>query len=949
MYLRNFIKGLNKKYDKASFSEINFDSSKIKKNNIFFAIKGSRYDGNNYIKEAIKNGSKIIVSEKKVNLKKKNIIFLKNKNPRKLLAQFSFKLIKKKPKRLIAVTGTNGKSSITEFYFQILNLSKKKVGSIGTIGVKSKNKKKKILNTTLDPIELRKIINNFVDKKINFIILEASSHGLKQNRLDGLLFDIGVFTNLSHDHLDYHKNLNDYLKSKLYLFENLTKKKGYIITDAGIPQSKKLKEIAKKKKIRFETIGGKNSTLELVSHKYQGENQILKIRYKSKIFVSKLKLIGKVQIKNVMMAVLAAIKSNLSFEKIKSSIDKLKPVEGRFEKVGSIKNNSKVILDYAHTPEALETILKNIKEQFPLNRISLVFGCGGDRDKDKRSLMGKIASKYSNKIYLTDDNPRSENPKKIRKEIKKHIKNKNLHEIPERKKAIFQSIYNLCSGDIVIIAGKGHEETQDYNGKKKFFSDREEILKSIKLKNKFLFNDLRLNLIQEKTNTLPKNTKFKNACINSKEIKKNDIFFAIKGKKNNGNKFLKEVFKKKSSLAIVNKVNKTFDLSKQIKVDNTIKFLTECANIYRDNLDSKIISITGSCGKTSLKEMLGNVMKKISNSSFSPKSFNNKFGVPLSLFNLKQDKEFGIFEVGMDKKGEIDKLTKILKPDLGVITNISYAHSKNFNDIKGIAEAKSEMIKNIKSKGVLILNADDNFYKFHRKKGLNKNLKIFTFGIKNKNSYTKLIKIKKFNKRYKIFLKVGSEILFFFLNNNFQNHIQNLLATITILSLYFDLKKIPKNIFLDFQIPEGRGDISKLKFKNKFINFVDESYNSNPLSLKTALKNFGNIDTKGNKKHVILGDMLELGYDSHIHHKNINKIINKLNIDKVHVIGKEIKKTYDGISRNKKGLILNKISEINDLINKKLSNNEYLMIKGSNATGLHTYSQNLKKKRINVL
>ncbi len=225
MYLGNFIENLDKKYKKIFFSGFTFNSSKVEKNNIFFAIKGNRFDGNNYIHHAIKKGAKVIISQNKITSNNKDIIFLKNKNPRKLLSEISFSLLKKDLKKLIAVTGTNGKSSVADFYYQILSLNKKKAASIGTIGIQSKNKKKAIENTTLDPIELRKVINNLTFKNIDHIILEASSHGLKQNRLDGLFFDIGIFTNLSHDHLDYHKNFKDYLKSKLYLFRNLIKKK----------------------------------------------------------------------------------------------------------------------------------------------------------------------------------------------------------------------------------------------------------------------------------------------------------------------------------------------------------------------------------------------------------------------------------------------------------------------------------------------------------------------------------------------------------------------------------------------------------------------------------------------------------------------------------------------------------------------------------------------------
>ncbi len=780
--------------------------------------------------------------------------------------------------------------------------------------------------------------------------MEASSHGLQQNRLDGLLFDVGIFSNLSHDHLDYHKNMKNYLKSKLYLFDQLIKKKKYIITDANIPQRKEIEKIASKKKLHLNLIFDKKKGIELISHKFAGQKQIIDIGFDNNTYCIELNLIGRIQIKNVLMAILAANKSGIKFNKIINSVQKLKSVEGRFEIIGKIKNNSMAILDYAHTPEALELVLLNLREQFPFRKVNLVFGCGGDRDYKKRSIMGKIAQKYSDKIYLTDDNPRNENPSDIRKDIKKGINKIKIYEIPSRKKAIHEAINNLNTGDLLLVAGKGHEKTQDYGKRKLFFSDKKEILKSIKLKNKSLSNDLKLNIIKEKSNSkLPRKLIIKNISINSKMIKKNDVFFAIKGEKIDGNKFVSEAFKKNSSLAIVNRINNDFSKSKQIKVKDTLSFLTECSSIFRQNINAKIISITGSCGKTTLKEMIGLTLKKISKTTFSPKSYNNKYGVPLSLLNLKQNDKFGVFEVGMDKKGEIDNLSKIIKPDLGIITNISYAHSKNFRDIKQIADAKAELINNIRENGIIILNKDDNFYFYHKNLAHRKKLKVISFGIKNKSSMIKLIKIKKIRNIYELFIKLGSSTVSFYSNNDNKSNLYNILATVAVINLYSDIKKLKKNIFLNIKTPNGRGDISKIKLKNKKFYLVDETYNSNPLSLKTAIENYEKIDSKGSKKYLILGDMLELGKHSIKQHKLISKVINKTKINQVYVVGRYIKNTFDGLNPNKKGKVLNNKFRIINLINNDLNNNDYLMIKGSNSTGLHKITNNLKQRSLHAI
>ena len=225
MFLEDYFHNINNNYKNFFFSGISFDSNQIKKNYIFFAIRGNSVDGNNFTLSAIKNGAKIIVTEKKINGLKDGILFIKTKNVRKLLAEVSFKINNKMPKNIIAVTGTNGKSSVADFYYQILNLNNKKVASIGTLGVKSKDLKVNLSNTTIDPVKLSKILSNLKKQSVDNVIMEASSHGLEQNRLDGLLYNTGIFTNLSQDHLDYHKNLKNYLKAKLYLFENLSKKK----------------------------------------------------------------------------------------------------------------------------------------------------------------------------------------------------------------------------------------------------------------------------------------------------------------------------------------------------------------------------------------------------------------------------------------------------------------------------------------------------------------------------------------------------------------------------------------------------------------------------------------------------------------------------------------------------------------------------------------------------
>ena len=947
MFLKNYYPNLSYKYNKIKFKGFSYNSRLIKKNFIFFAIKGNNANGNNYISNAISNGAKIIISDKFKTSYKNNILFIHNKNPREILAKFSANFYKKKPLNIIAVTGTNGKSSVLNFYYQILKSCNKKVGTIGTLGIKGLNYKKEILNTTADPINLNKKLKKFYEKKINNVILEASSHGLHQHRLDNIKFKTGIFTNFSRDHLDYHKSYKNYFNSKLILFRKLLINKSNIIFENEAKFSSTLKKIAKTKGFKIKAIGKKNSFLILNKHQYLNSNQKIYFKYKDKEYNFETSLIGKIQINNLLMSIAAALLSKLNIKKILKNIKKIKPLDGRLEKIGNLKNNSKVILDYAHTPEALKECINNIRDQFSNRKISLVFGCGGDRDIQKRSIMGKIANELCNKIYLTDDNPRTENPSKIRADIKKNIKTKKLIEIPSRYRAIKTAINMSESDEIIIVAGKGHENYQEYKTKK-YFSDREVIINSIKNKNKTLSHDWKLNILKETISSekLYKCKKF-NYSTNSKNIKKGDIFFALKGKNFDGNKYANEAIKNGASLAIVDRYyDKSYE--KKIKVKNTLNTLLKFSEKIINSSDLYSIAITGSSGKTTLKKILGETLKKFTATTFSQKSFNNKYGVPISILNINKNTKFGVFEIGMDKKGEINKLSKIVKPQVGVITNIGHAHIKNFKNIKNIAKAKSEIIDNIQRNGVVILNSDDEFFEYLSNKAKKNNLKIISFGKSNKSN-VRLLGIKKINVNYYIKINFQNNYYKFKIEKELRHYTSTLLATIAILSYFFDLSLIDKNIFLGFQIPEGRGDIRNISYNNKNIKILDESYNSNPESLKFSLFKFDQIQRNNQKKILILGDMLELGTYSKKLHIKIADIINKLDIDKIYVIGNHIRLTFNKIRTQIKGRILRNKDEIYDLLKNEIKNNDFLMIKASNSTGLNKITKNIKSEKNNAL
>ena len=945
MLLSDLLNTTSKTHRKIRVEGISFDSRKIKKNYIFFAIQGKKTSGTKYVKEAISAGASAIVSEKKVNFKINKIPLFLVKDSRKNLSEACTKFYKKKPQNIIAVTGTNGKSSVANFFYQILSLNKIPAATIGTLGIISKNYNKKTKLTSIDPVSLHKNLKILADKKINNIILEASSHGLQQKRLDGLNINTGIFTNLSHDHLDYHKNMKSYLNAKMYLFKKLLKKDSKIITDEDNKEFKILKNISRRKKIESVTIGSKSGDLKILNNKYKGAKQIVKINYNSKIFELEIPLIGYFQIKNLFMAILAAINNGLNEKIIFGKVNKIKPVPGRLECVASLKNNSNIIVDFAHTPDALKQSLVAIKKQFN-KEIIIVFGCGGDRDKKKRFSMGKIASEYCRKIFITDDNPRNENPAEIRKTIIKGCKNLATN-IGNRKKAITSAIGALQANEVLLIAGKGHEDVQDYGKKVINFSDKKIVKAAIK-KRRFI--------LKKENNQKPflkdvfnNNFNYDGVSINTKTIKKNNLFFAIKGKKNDGHNFIKEAIRKGAAKLIVSKKIKRTSNNKIIKVRNTFHSLVHLAKVTRKHSSANIIGITGSVGKTTLKNLISFSLKKYGKVYHSPHSYNNRFGVPLSLSNLRKNTDFGVFEIGMDKKGEIDVLSKIVKPEIAIITNIGGAHFKNFNTLKDIAKAKAEIISNVSKGGKIILNKDDKFFNFLSKKARKIGIEVISFGIKKKSDIS-LIKISKIKNFFRIKVNIKNKIFYFDTKTNTLNLINNILACVSVLrALNLDLNKVKKNI-INFKIPEGRGDIKTIKRFNKKFKFIDESYNANPLSMMSAINNMKYYKcNKGSQKIAFLGDMLELGKKTKKFHRELSTVINRSDVDKVFVYGRHIKQTFNYLSVKKKGRIFKNIKEAYSHFSKILDNNDLLMIKGSNATGLNQLSKKIKKGYINAL
>lgn len=451
------------------FKNIAIDSRLVRDDDLFIAIKGDVLDGGTFIKDAIDNGAKIVVSDS-VNIQSfldqdHNCIFVVTANTRLFASKIAYLLNAPYPDSILLVTGTNGKTSSVFFARQILQLLNIKSISVGTLGVEGTINKKTEL-TTNDPIFNANTLREAKDLGASYAIMEASSHGLAQYRLDNLPISVAAFTNIASEHLDYHINIENYWSAKKRLFAELLPENKCAVINIDSPYSKDLIEISHKRNHKIITYGSNNADISLVSNLLDNLNQRITLNIFGKQYSFLIKLFGDFQIFNLMCSIAMLHGSGIDLDKILSVIERIHNPPGRMNVV-PCDNGSLVVVDYAHNADGLLNAI-NVVKKYKLNaKIVLVLGCGGNRDKEKRFIMGKIASEYVDVLIVTDDNPRNEDPQKIRQDIISGADLNKVIEIPNRMDAIKKGV-ELVKKDynILLIAGKGHEKYQIINNTK---------------------------------------------------------------------------------------------------------------------------------------------------------------------------------------------------------------------------------------------------------------------------------------------------------------------------------------------------------------------------------------------------------------------------------------------------------------------------------------------------
>lgn len=450
--------GRNGDFGRVEITGLALDSRAVKPGYLFAALKGTAADGRDFIPDALSRGAAAILLDRWPGGDRPDAPLIEVEEPRRVLARYAARFYGAQPAHLTAVTGTNGKTSTVTFLAQLYEGAGHKAAAIGTLGVKAADWSEAGALTSPDPIRFQEILSRCADRGITYAAFEASSHGLDQHRVDGAQVTSAVLTGLSRDHLDYHGDMEQYWAAKRRLFEELLPAGGTAIAPAGLAQFAELANIAKARGFRLLGVGRKEGAqLRIRSLAPESDGLVLTYDWDSQSYEVRIPLFGAFQGTNALLAAAAALAEGVDPDAVAKGLAALSPVPGRMEDVTEEQSDIRVLVDYAHTPDGLETVLKAVRPHVQ-GRLSLVFGCGGDRDAGKRPEMGRIAAELADRIYVTDDNPRSENPAVIRTAILDAAP--DAVEIADRAAAIRRAVRDMSSGDILLICGKGHEEGQ---------------------------------------------------------------------------------------------------------------------------------------------------------------------------------------------------------------------------------------------------------------------------------------------------------------------------------------------------------------------------------------------------------------------------------------------------------------------------------------------------------
>lgn len=733
--------------DSASYiEEIRYDSRRVTPGSLFACLRGQHADGHDFAAEARQRGaSAFLVDHFLFDGVRGDVAEIKVPDTREGLALVSSAFFghPSKSLRMIGVTGTNGKTTTTHLIRWILSYDGRSAGLIGTVHNVVGGKMRPVEHTTPEAPELQTLLWEMVKEGDAYAVMEVSSHGIDQKRVAGCEFDVLVFTNLTQDHLDYHGTMENYFGVKASLFRSLGEtywgtpkdpERKCAVINLDDEWARRVVPLVRQDRCRVVSYGIVSPDARVV-----GENVIISQEGSRFDVVVRsdgttrrqaisVPLPGRYNVYNSLAAIAVAINEGIALDVVASALADAPQIPGRLESIREGQDFS-VFVDYAHTPDGLEKAIGAVRE-ITKGRVIVVFGCGGDRDRKKRPIMGRVASSLSDLTILTSDNPRSEDPASIAREVEAGLDGRTFESgkyslVLDRREAISRAVEVAVTGDSVLIAGKGHETYQIYAFGKVPFDDRMVAREALRFRESFSGKRsygkeadwaeglLRAGEVCAAVRGVflsgDPNVWVGGVSIDSRAVRPGDLFVALPGERTDGHLYVDAALKSGAAAVLISReVDLPAGSAAVIRTDDTRRGLLELAAfVRRKNPLLKVVGITGSVGKTTTKEMMASILSRRFLSLWNRENLNTQIGLPLTVFGLRPWHEVLVAEMGMRGPGEIAQLARSVRPLIGVITNIGPSHLERLGSIEAIARAKGELLESLPEGGVEILNRDD--------------------------------------------------------------------------------------------------------------------------------------------------------------------------------------------------------------------------------------------------
>jgi murE/murF fusion protein len=926
-------------------SGVTADSRKVQAGFLFVALAGSRTDGHAYLEQVMASGcAAIVVEEGKVTAEQfaacercgQYVIVVTDSHL--AYAQIAANLYGQPALglTLVGVTGTNGKTTVSYLLESVLRQLGMAVGVIGTVSYRYRDARGKDVIipapfTTPEPLLLQALLRQMADAGVTHVVMEVSSHALVQRRLGDLQFDVLAFTNLSRDHLDYHQDMDDYFAAKALLFRDHLKKGGKaVITRTACHDSeeeKRMRHLAELCRVQDAQVlqcgwggdgqAGGNGDCDIYPLTVQSglNSTVITLHVPADEVQVTTPLVGDFNVENLQTVMGIGLALGIKATALSSMLGHASGAPGRLQRVLPAEQEAHfrpaVFVDYAHTPDALEKVIETLA-RLAHQRLICVFGCGGDRDKGKRAIMGEIAGHRCDVVIVADDNPRSESPEEIVAQIVSGVRLSGLAERPSswlrtsagnekgflvihsRAQAIAAAIAAATAEDVVLIAGKGHELYQHGLYGKRFFDDSLEAKKAL---NAWRLESLKLATKGVLTCDPLEAAELGAVVTDSRKVAVGDIFVALAGERFDGHDFLEQVTAAGAGCLVVGKdtPQETLPAIPCLLVDDTLRALGDLAAYRRQVMKQVsrplVVGITGSCGKTTVKEMTAAIFEQRwpTHQEAPPDqvlktrgNFNNLIGMPLSLLPLGPEQKAAILEMGMNRPGEIARLAQIADPDIACIVNVHAAHLEGLHSLEGVARAKEELFAGSGAGTTLVINLDDPLVRACAERYPQK--KIAYAAAEEGRDYAPQVFAsdvqKAGNVAQSFVLHAAGGAIPVTLHVPGVHNVSNAVAAAAIAyAAGIGISEIATGLG-NFQPADKRMQIVTGKGG---LSILNDTYNANPASMRAGLATLGQQD--GGRRVAILGDMLELGPTSAAAHREVGCYAAGQGVDYLALVG----------------------------------------------------------------